>query len=154
MTKMNWLLDLNYTLVSNNNPPYPRPFSARMRIEEYREWLLDLLQDYGGRIILITARPQHQAAETLQNIRKKTGWQPHEAYWNTRNERPEIMKPRVLTSIIMPKYGTNPSDYMAVESNARTRAAYKRMGITSIPAPRGAEQWAELPIPLQQQKLL
>jgi len=81
------LLDLNYTLVSNQmESRNVRPFSHRMQAEEYRMDLIHAIEkDY---IILVTARPQYQMQETIQNIMKKTGWTPNEMYFNHINEMP------------------------------------------------------------------
>ena len=67
------LLDLNYTLVRNQATSRTlRPFSRRMDAEEYR---LDLIEKIkGDYVIIITARPEYQAQETMANIKKKTGW--------------------------------------------------------------------------------
>ena len=61
------LLDLNYTLVSNQmDTRMLRPFSKRM--EAIR----------GDYVIIITARPDYQRVQTMQNVLKKTGWEPVE----------------------------------------------------------------------------
>lgn len=75
------LLDLNYTLVSNQATTKTlRPFSQRLAAEEYRTDLIEAVR--GDRVILITARPDRQREETLANILRKTGWQPQEWYFN------------------------------------------------------------------------
>lgn len=67
------LLDLNYTLVSNQmETRMLRPFSRRMQGEEYRSDLLDAIKD--DYVIIITARPNYQQKETMENVFKKTGW--------------------------------------------------------------------------------
>lgn len=71
------LLDLNYTLVSNQmDTRMLRPFSRRMEGEEYRMDLIDAIRsDY---VIIVTARPDYQRVQTMQNVLKKTGWEPVE----------------------------------------------------------------------------
>ncbi len=53
------LLDLNYTLVSNQaSTKTLRPFSRRMAAEEYRADLIEAIR--GDYVILVTARPDRQ----------------------------------------------------------------------------------------------
>lgn len=81
------LLDLNYTLVGNQaETRMLRPFSRRMEAEEYRRDLIDAIKD--DYVIIITARPDYQMRQTMENIRRKTGWQPQEWYFNDINAEP------------------------------------------------------------------
>ena len=71
------LLDLNYTLVSNQmDTRMLRPFSKRMEGEEYRMDLIDAIRD--DYVIIITARPDYQRVQTMQNSKGlsslSTGW--------------------------------------------------------------------------------
>ena len=53
------LLDLNYTLVANQcQTRMIRPFSARLKAEEYRKDLIEVIKD--NRVVIITARPSYQ----------------------------------------------------------------------------------------------
>ena len=61
------LLDLNYTLVGNQRETrLIRPFSARMRAEEYRTDLIEKIRD--DYVIIVTARPDYQMQETMENL--------------------------------------------------------------------------------------
>lgn len=126
------LLDLNYTLVANQlESKLIRPFSKRMEAEEYRLDLIDKVRN--DCVIIITARPERQKGETLVNIERKTGWLPAESYFNDLLLEPHVIKELILQRFVFPKYGTDPSVYYAVESNAKTRAMYKKYGIEAVP---------------------
>ena len=132
MEKKICLLDLNYTLVGNQNISRTvRPFSKRMEAETYRYDLIeDIKDDY---VILITARPEYQMKQTIDNIRHKTCWLPQEWYFNDTNNTPPQFKENVLKRFIFPKYGTNDATYYAIESNPQTRTMYKKYGIIAAP---------------------
>lgn len=126
------LLDLNYTLVANQlDTRMLRPFSRRMEGEEYRMDLIDAIR--GDYVIIVTARPDYQRVQTMQNILKKTGWEPVEVYFNDIDAEPHVFKESALRRFIFPKYGRDPELYYAVESNPRTRNMYKRYGIEATP---------------------
>lgn len=126
------LLDLNYTLVSNQQDTrFLRPFSRRMDAEEYRQDLIDAIKD--DYVIIITARPDYQQKETMINVFKKTGWKPAEMYFNDINAQPPVFKESALRRFIFPKHGKGGSLYYAVESNPRTRAMYSKYGIAAQP---------------------
>lgn len=132
MNKKICLLDLNYTLVKNQATTRTlRPFSRRMEAEEYRMDLLEAIKD--DYVIIVTARPDHQARETLENIKRKTGWQPQEWYFNDINGEPPAFKESALQRFIFPKHGQDSSQYYAVESNPRTRQMYSKYGISAKP---------------------
>lgn len=81
------LLDLNYTLVGNQaDTRMLRPFSRRMEAEEYRADLIEAIRD--DYVIIVTARPDYQMKQTMANIKRKTGWQPQEWYFNDINAEP------------------------------------------------------------------
>ena len=126
------LLDLNYTLVANQmETRYLRPFSRRMEGEEYRMDLLEAIKD--DYVIIITARPQYQQAETMRNILKKTGWQPKDIYFNDIDAEPPVFKESALQRFVFPKYGADPIQFYAVESNPKTRTMYHKYGIHAEP---------------------
>ena len=126
------LLDLNYTLVGNQmQTRMLRPFSRRMEQEEYRTDLIEAIKD--DYVIIVTARPNYQQAETMANVLKKTGWKPAEVYFNDINGEPPAFKESALKRFIFPKYGTDGSKYYAVESNPKTRAMYAKYGIEAEP---------------------
>lgn len=126
------LLDLNYTLVSNQKETkFLRPFSARLEKEEYRQDLLAAIRD--NYVIIITARPDYQGEETLANLKAKVDWQPDEAYWNDLDLDPPSIKESILQRFVFPKHGVDGSHYFAIESNPLTRAMYARYGIHAEP---------------------
>ena len=126
------LLDLNYTLVSNQmETRMLRPFSKRMEGEEYRMDLLEAIKD--DYVIIITARPDYQMKETMANIYKKTGWKPDEVYFNDINGQPPVFKESALMRFIFPKHGTDSTQFYAVESNPKTRAMYAKFNIEANP---------------------
>ena len=101
------LLDLNYTLVSNQQETkFLRPFSKRMEGEEYRLDLIEAIKD--DYVIIVTARPDRQMEETMVNIKKKTGWEPQELYFNDIDGEPPVFKESALKRFIFPKHGTCP----------------------------------------------
>lgn len=126
------LLDLNYTLVGNQmDTRMLRPFSRRMEAEEYRTDLIDAIRD--DQVIIITARPTYQMQQTMENIRKKTGWQPQEWYFNDIDADPPTFKESALRRFVFPKHGMDGAQFYAVESNPKTRAMYARHGIRAKP---------------------
>ncbi len=132
MEKRIILLDLNYTLVSNQQSTrLLRPFSLRMEKEEYRKDLLDAIQD--NYVVIVTARPEYQKQNTLANIWKKMNWYPAESYFNDINAEPPAFKESALRRFIFPKHGSTESQYLAIESNPKTRAMYARYGIEAVP---------------------
>ena len=126
------LLDLNYTLVGNQmDTRYLRPFTRRMEAEEYRADLIEAIRD--DHVIIITARPDHQMRQTMENIRRKTGWQPNEGYFNDIDGEPPVFKESALRRFVFPRHGTDGALYYAVESNPKTRTMYRRYGIEAQP---------------------
>lgn len=126
------LLDLNYTLVENQKDTRMlRPFAKRMQYEEYRGDLIEAVRD--DYVIIITARPDHQMKATMENIWRKTGWEPEEYYFNDFDAEPPVFKESALKRFVFPKHGVNPIQFYAVESNPKTRAMYARYGIEAAP---------------------
>ena len=129
------LLDLNYTLVGNQaTTRMLRPFSRRMEAEEYRTDLIEAIKD--DYVIIVTARPDYQMKQTMENIKRKTGSQPQEWYFNDINGEPPVFKESALQRFIFPKHGNAGSLYYAVESNPKTRTMYARYGIEAQPYDR------------------
>lgn len=137
------LLDLNYTLVSNQmQTRMIRPFASRLRAEEYRKDLVEAIKK--NRVIIITARPSFQGSQSLENIKVKTGWQPMEAYFNDLNLDPPSIKESILQRFVFPKHGLDGKQYFAVESNPRTRAMYYRYGIPAEPYDKFIQRFPEI----------
>lgn len=137
------LLDLNYTLVSNQEKTRMiRPFTSRLRAEEYRKDLIEAIKK--NRVIIITARPSFQGSQSLENIKAKTGWNPNEAFFNDLNLDPPSIKESILQRFVFPKYGKDGKKYFAVESNPRTRAMYYRYGIPAEPYDKFIKRFPEI----------
>jgi len=127
------LLDLNYTLVANSpkRGTTPPPMAIRLRTERYRQWLVELVRPH--HVVLMTARPNRWRKPTLTRILETTGWQPQEAFFADRSPGyPAGIKRRILMSHVFPRHGRD-GDYLAIESNPRTRAMYALHGIPAIP---------------------
>ncbi len=137
------LLDLNYTLVANQRQTRMiRPFSARLKAEEYRKDLIETIKD--NRVVIITARPSYQGSQTMENILCKTDWRPEEAYFNDLNLDPPSIKESILKRFVFPKYGNDGKQFFAVESNPRTRAMYARYGISAEPYDKFIQRFPDI----------
>jgi len=125
------LLDLNYTLVGNSAEIKTiRPYQKKIQSEKYREWLVELIKD--SYVILITARPKYQEKATIDSFNEKlNGWMPDEIYFQEENDRPPIAKEKLLQKYILPKHGLK-KNYLAIESNPRTKKMYENYQIPSV----------------------
>lgn len=125
------LLDLNYTLVGNSKSIYPYTRES-IEAERYRLPLIQALR--GEFVILITVRDRKWQELTLECIKKHTGWQPDDVWFAPHFEYggAPATKLKGLHSYVFPKYGNNPKDYLAVESNPKTRLMYNENGIRAI----------------------
>ena len=134
------LLDLNYTFVENQAETARlggKDFARRIGFERYRRWLLDLVRE--RHVILITARPERNRAATLARISATLGWQPDEAWFNTKDLPPPACKRDILERHVFPAHGRpGPTSYVAIESNPRTAVMYASYG---IPAMRVWDEW-------------
>jgi len=122
-----FLLDLNYTLVSNSEIKI-KSFSEQILNEEYRIDLINVLKE--EYVIMVTSCPDKYKQETLAHLRKKTGWNPRLAYFNDLNLTPPAFKERVLNDHIFSNY--QPESLIAIESNPKTRAMYKQNKIKAL----------------------
>jgi hypothetical protein len=122
------LLDLNYTLVANSDEK-KSPFTRQIEGEEYR---VDLIESLVGHIVcLVTARPGKYRDRTLRSIHDKTGWLPSYSYFNPSTRlTPPMAKERYLDKILS-RFG-KAREYVAIESNPKTRAMYAKRGIRAI----------------------
>ncbi len=134
------LLDLNYTFVENQAETARLggdDFARRIGLERYRRWLLDFVRD--RHVVLITARPERHRAATLARIRESLGWQPDEAWFNTKDLPPPACKRDILERHVFPAHGRpDRTRYVAIESNPRTAVMYASYG---IPAMRVWDEW-------------
>lgn len=141
------LLDLNATLSANPELRHTvRPFARFISdVEQYRMWLVDLLRP--EQVVLITARHARYEEATLRRIRRLTGWEPQLALFNNTGvdgRHPPEIKRRLLQSEVLPRYGDDPSQYLALESNWRTRQMYAEFGIYAR-AVNKERPWSKLP---------
>jgi hypothetical protein len=126
------LLDLNYTLVANNTArgTTPERMEKRLANEQYRQWLVKLVRPHT--VILITARPVSWMMKSLDRIEEQTGWRPQEAcfapkgWWN-----PPAIKEHLLKKEVFPNHGED-TQYLAIESNPRTREMYAKFSIPCL----------------------
>lgn len=123
------LLDLNFTLVTNSHEKLV-PFTRQIYHEQYSQELIDHIKK--KTVILVTARPAMHREATLKSIKEKTGWLPHDAYFNEWNLFPPACKKRALETYIIPQYGDDLKRYLAIESNPKTRAMYIGNGIRAV----------------------
>lgn len=121
------LLDLNYTLVSNSDQK-AQPFENQILKEEYRRDLIHKLKD--DFVVIVTARPEHHKRMTLQNLKRKTGWLPMDAFFNKYDVPPPQCKQRILTEHLVKRF--NIEKMLAIESNPKTRAMYNRNNIKAV----------------------
>jgi hypothetical protein len=146
------LLDYVATLVANGHERSKyagrgRPYTDWIEREQYREWLVELLRTTTATVLLVTARSQKYREPTMARMREQLGgWMPRACYFNTQDTRPPEAKLAACEGLIFPEYGLPGSTrYMALESNASTRAMYTKIGVRATPVPYGAHVWASLP---------
>lgn len=123
------LLDLNATYVENTSV-HTLPHSYNIQVERYRSWLTELLRPYY--VIMLTARRERYKLDTLERILQLEHWVPNEAHFSPGGIRAPEAKDMMLRTHVYPKHGQNISggnSYIALESNAATRAMYARHGI-------------------------
>lgn len=125
---MIYLLDLNYTLVGNSENK-EKPFYKQIMNETYRSDLIEKIKD--DTILLVTARPKYYKNHTLKSISEKTDLQFADVYFNEGFPPPQ-WKEKALLNYIFPTYGEDTSQYIAIESNPKTKAMYNKHGIKSV----------------------
>lgn len=130
------LLDLNYTLVANSNELRGSDVSYRKEHERYRGWLLELLRLMQPEAIaIVTIRDASWKEWTLARIQSQLDWQPDLAVFNEqRNITPQNFKRWALKNVIFPRYGSDGSRFIAVESNLDTHSMYADFGIRGLKA--------------------
>jgi hypothetical protein len=75
-------------------------------------------------------RPESERELTLAHIAELCdGWQPDDCFFSTMNVSPPVWKEHACKKLIFPKYGSDPSQYISVESNLGTHAMYARLNI-------------------------
>lgn len=143
------LLDLNATLSANAELRHStRPFQRFIdHVELYREWLVDLLRQ--ETVVLITVRDERYRESTLARIDRLHGWQPTLALFNgfgmpSADAAP--IKRRHMLETVYREYGDDPTRYLALESNWKTRAMYARLGVQAVRV-NPEKQWTTLPPP-------
>tara|TARA_R110000744_G_scaffold46499_2_gene102754 strand:+ start:320 stop:724 length:405 start_codon:yes stop_codon:yes gene_type:complete len=125
-----YLLDLNYTLVTNSNTK-ASPFTKQIDGETYSRDLVDKMEADGSKAILISARPHMHAERTLDSIYNKIKWVPMQAYFNDLSLAPPLIKKSILERFILPFYEAD--GLFGIESNPKTRQMYAEFGIKSVP---------------------
>ena len=125
---MIYLLDLNYTLVANSEQ-IKKPFCKQIENEVYRHDLIEKIKD--DKVILVTARPKYYQPHTIKSIQEKTDLPLANVYFNEGFPPPQ-WKEKALLKYIFPLYGNDTKQYMAIESNPKTRNMYMKHGIVSM----------------------
>ncbi len=120
------LLDLNYTLISNSWEIRFDRLPQKIYNRKYEHKLIDLIKD--NYVILITASPYETSYDSLKHIKENTSLKIDESYWNFKKSPPEL-KHYWMKKAVLPTHGNNPEQYLAIESNEKTRAMYNRLGI-------------------------
>ena len=152
MNKPIILLDLNSTLCSLPRPPWRPNFGIIFEKEEYRQWLVELLRDQF--VILFTVRHEKYRDKTLENIQKKTNWQPQQAFFRYFDKpsgaEAHRVKNKMLNEKIFPQFPEKKGDnFYALESNNATQRMYDSHGIPwSKVFPD--TNWDHLPFEVQQ----
>ena len=124
------LLDLNYTLIGNQEATRRLRFPKRASAEQYRMDLVEALEGYD--VVLITARPERHKADTMAVLVTRVVLNLVGAYFNTQDQSPPDCKKRIMHEHVFPA-GHTPEACFAIESNPRTRAMYARLGVESAP---------------------
>lgn len=124
------LLDLNYTLISNSWAIRYEKLPEKITKREYEHELVELIKD--NYIILITASPDYTAEDSLKHIEQNTNLKINESFWNF-GKRPHELKKYWLEREVLPKHGNDPTKYLAIESNPKTRAMYESFAIEARP---------------------
>lgn len=124
------LLDLNYTLISNSWQIRYDRLPQKIHNRKYEHELVDLIKD--NYVILITASPDYTSEESLKHIEENTSLNIDESYWNF-GKAPHELKKYWLEKEVFPRHGDDAEQYLAIESNAKTRAMYKSFGIEARP---------------------
>jgi len=146
------LLDYVATLVANGHERSKyagrgRPYVEWIERERYREWLVELLRATSATVLLVTARSEKYREPTLARMREQLGgWMPQGCYFNTNDVRPPEAKLTACQGLIFPEYGTpGETRYLALESNASTRAMYAKIGVHATPVTYSGPTWRALP---------
>ncbi len=124
------LLDLNYTLIANSWQIRYDKLPQKIFNRKYEHELVELIND--NYVILITASPYYTSYDSLRHIEENTDLKIEESYWNF-GKRPHELKRYWLEKAVLPTHGRDPSRYLAIESNPRTRKMYEEFGIEARP---------------------
>ena len=124
------LLDLNYTLISNSWAIRYERLPEKIFNRKYEDELVELIKD--NYVILITASPYYTSYDSLKHIEENTDLKIRESYWNF-GKRPPELKRYWLEKAVIPEHGDDPSKYLAIESNPKTREMYAEFDIEARP---------------------
>lgn len=105
------------------------PFGTATSVIACGSWTwLRATQSQG--ILLFTIRPDAEREQTLARIADQgDGWQTDDVFFSTMFVEPPVRKRHACENLIFPKYGSDPSQYLAVESNIETQKVYAELGV-------------------------
>lgn len=124
-------MDLHYTFAIDESWHRGTRLVDRIPKETYRTWIIELAQENDALVILTTARPENYGRDTLTRIEEVTAWTPDDAFFRQIEAQPHVAKEHNLDRIIA-RYGEPTEDWVAFESNERTRSMYRRRGIKAV----------------------
>ena len=139
------LMDLNVALSENFSEMRRYPmWEFVSSVETFRQWMVELLRD--EYTIVVTARDIRWRERTLERLHEQTGWTPQEAWFNnTGISGAAAVKQQLVSQYVLPRHGAAPGEYLAIESNYRTRQMYRALGIRAIDCERDGE-WTCIPV--------
>jgi len=124
------LLDLNFTLAEKVE--MGRGY-YNVQKDRYSVPLVKLLGGFRGEIHLLTARTEDYKLETLNKIEKDVGFMVDKAVFKPLSQKfvkVQFFKREYAQGLI--NDGVSPKDIIAVESNSKTKAEYRLLGITEM----------------------
>lgn len=140
------LMDLNVALSENFSEMRRYPmWEFVSSVETFRQWMVELLRD--EYTVIITARDIRWREHTLERLHEQTGWEPQEVWFNNTGisgAAAPAVKRQLVTQYVLPRHGATPGNYLAIESNYRTRQMYRGLGIRAIDCERESE-WSCIP---------
>ena len=126
------LLDLNATLAVEYGLD-TKNWTYDVTRDKYSQKLVDAMQAEGYEVHIVTARPEVYEADTLAKIEEDTGLVPFATcFKDKKNKFTAIHDLKSLYLDRLVQQGYDIDEIMALESNAKTRANYKKAGLDTV----------------------